>query len=406
MLPPGRIDIDNPDVFLRWVGEGPSRLRLDDVELLQVWGLVGLAVLARAQPPVIQIDTGGHAPATGFARALGIEDVIAGRAAIGAAKPGRTVKLTRLDRSRGTSPYEVAGEVAQLLIPDDTDEATRHTIYYVLAELLRNVMQHSRDPLGAIAAAQLMTAGRGAYTRDTVQVAVGDAGIGIPAALRHFHPEHSEPEAALVRALDPHVSGVFEPGLSGTDENAGLGLFFIAEMAKHAAGRLLIATRGARLLLEGARPGHPQRFDVSPVGFPGTLVAFELPDRGVSDNQALIKKINELARQRTPKRVTDRWLRYESPPEGTHRFMVAIAVEDTTAARAYSENHIEPRLLRREPVALDFANIPICTQSFLHALLYEALRLAWAKRVPIYVLGVKATVRSSLDLLESYALGG
>jgi hypothetical protein len=379
---------------------------LDAVEMIQVWGLVGLATLSRLDHPSrVSLDTGGAKPATRFAKALGIDSVVAGQAAAGPVEQSRTVKLTSIQRFPGPSPYEVAGKIARLLIPDDKDD-TRQTIYYVLAELLRNVVQHSRDQLGGVVAAQLMTAGRGGYDRDMVQVAVGDGGIGIPESLRHYHPQYSDPAAALVRALDPHISGTFEPGLSGTDENAGLGLFFIAEMAKQAAGRLLIATRGARLLLEGARTDHPQRVDVQAIGFPGTLVAFELPDRGVSDNHKLLQRINDLARERTPKRVTEHWLRYESPPEGVQRFLVAIAAEDTTAARKYADDYLEPRLMKRESVALDFSMLSICTQSFLHALLFETLRLAWAKRVPLYMLNVKPTVRSSLDLLESYALGG
>jgi hypothetical protein len=183
-------------------------------------------------------------------------------------------------------------------------------------------------------------------------------------------------------------------------------LFFIAEMAKQTSGRLLIATRGARLLLEGARPGVPQRMDVQHTGYPGTLVAFEIPDRGVASNHELLTRINGLAAEWTPKRVVEHWLRYEAPGNEVPRFLVSVAAEDTTAARTFSASNLEPRLLRRESVALDFANLSICTQSFLHALLYEALRLAWAKRVPMYMLNVRPAVRSSLDLLESYALGG
>jgi len=403
---PRRLEIDDPYPFLQWIEHGHGPLRLDDVDVLQVWSLVALAALAGADDPPVRVDASGTRAATGFARALGIADIIAGRAAAGPAERGRTVKLTRLARTVGASPYKIAGEIAPLIVPDPNDD-TRHTIYYVLVELLRNVVQHSRDPQGGIVAAQVMSAGRGSYQQDTVQVAVADGGIGIPEALRHFHPEHAtDPQAALVRALDPHISGTFAPGLSGTEENAGLGLFFIAEMAKHAAGRLLISTRNATLTLEGSRVGRPQRITTRPGGYPGTLVAFEIPDRGVRDNHALLQTINRLAQERTPKRVTDRWLRYESAPEGTLRIVVSVAAEDAEAAVHYSQTEVEPRLFRKHPVALDFTNLPICTQSFIHALLYEALRLAWAKRVPIYIINAKPTVRSSLDLLESYALGG
>ena len=76
-------------------------------------------------------------------------------------------------------------------------------------------------------------------------------GIGFPAGLRTLHPNLSDPEAALEKSLWPHISGTFEEGLTGTQQNAGMGLFFIAEMAKLTGGTLLIATRGATLLLSG-----------------------------------------------------------------------------------------------------------------------------------------------------------
>lgn len=53
---------------------------------------------------------------------------------------------------------------------------------------------------------------------------------------------------------------------------------------------------------------------------------------------------------------------------------------------------------------LNFEGMEIATQSFLHALLFESLRVAWALRVPIYVRNAAAAVREGLDFLESYAL--
>jgi len=54
-------------------------------------------------------------------------------------------------------------------------------------------------------------------------------------------------------AQQPWVSSAFDPGLLGGPVNAGLGLFFLSEMAKKAAGRLLFASRGGSLLLQGDR---------------------------------------------------------------------------------------------------------------------------------------------------------
>ncbi len=243
-----------------------------------------------------------------------------------------------------------------------------------------------------------------------LQLAVADAGIGIPASLRTLHPDLSDPEAALEKALWPHISGTFEEGLTGTQQNAGMGLFFIAEMAKLTSGTLLIATRGATLLLSGwtdDEGGHTLRF-IEPrgVGFPGTLVVFELPVGDVADYPALIETIKERAKQRTPQRAIHRWIRFDpAPPESTV-FEIQKQAENTPAAIQLAQQEITPRILRREPIVLDFSGLRILTQSYLHSLLFEPLRFAWASRTPIYVRNVEPAVRSNLELLENYALAG
>ncbi len=80
--------------------------------------------------------------------------------------------------------------------------------------------------------------------------------------------------------------------------------------------------------------------------------------------------------------------------------------EDTSAAMRVAQQELTPRIFQREPVLLDFAGLNIVTQSYLHALLFEPLRLAWALRTPIHVANVEPAVRSTLELLENYALAG
>ncbi|KYG08562.1 hypothetical protein BE21_22985 [Sorangium cellulosum] len=82
------------------------------------------------------------------------------------------------------------------------------------------------------------------------------------------------------------------------------------------------------------------------------------------------------------------------------------AREDTLAASRLSTDEIRPRILSNESVELDFDGLDLCTQSWLHALLFEPVRLAWALRVPIHVVGAKPAVQEGLRFLESYALGG
>ena len=57
-------------------------------------------------------------------------------------------------------------------------------------------------------------------------------------------------------------------------------------------------------------------------------------------------------------------------------------------------------------IVLDFGGMDIVTQSYLHALLFSALRLAWARQSFIYVVNASSSVRSGIELVEDYALGG
>ncbi len=404
--PPRRIVLEEPAPLLRWLDGGPEEVDLDRIELSEIWGLVALATLGRRErASLVPARTRGETGASRFAHAVGFGDVIEGSPAIEAAQPARTVRLARLRDFVAIEP--AAGRISRLIISDPQFEETRRAVYYVLVELLRNVLQHSQDPLGAVVAAQVDWRGQ----RDRVQIAVGDAGIGIFAAMKGMHRSLDSAQAAIERALWPHISGAFEQGWTGSpnQSNAGLGLFFISEIAKLELGKLVIASRGATLVLEGGEePDQPTFRFVEPkgLGFPGTLVAFEMPVGEVADYGGLMEAIQARAKERQPRRVVHRWFTFDPPPPTVRVFLVSYASENTQAAAEFSERELEPRLFRRESVALDFRNIDICTQSYLHALLYAALRVAWARQAPIYVVHAAPAVRSGLEFLESYALGG
>ena len=244
-------------------------------------------------------------------------------------------------------------------------------------------------------------------------MAVADSGIGIQESLLPFHKTLTEPRQALAKAIEPHISGTFGEGESGSaqSQNAGMGLFFISEMTKLVGGRLLIASRGASLVLEG-RPGneegesHHLKFLERGLGFNGTLVAFEMPEEEQAHDD-MMETIRTKAKERAPKRALHHWLKFEEPgPEVLgERFMVQTIKEDAAKA-AEMGARIGQRLMERRPVALDFTGVSVSTQSFLHALLYQSLRLAWALQVPIHVVHAEPAVRSSLEFVENYALGG
>lgn len=401
---PRTLSLEDPAPLLQWLaGTGPEPEHLEFLYFAHTWVRAALCA-AMADPRVKRV----------VERASNL-----GHQIVRGENPGAAERLfpagTRSNRERfryiKVTTFEqiepLANDISKALAPQMEMEDTRLTLRYVLVELLRNVIQHSHDPQGGYVFTDLWNEESG---RPMLQLAVADVGIGIPASLRTLHPNLSDPEAALEKSLWPHISGTFEEGFTGTQQNAGMGLFFIAEMAKLTGGTLLIATRGATLLLSGwtdEEGGHTLRF-IEPrgTGFPGTLVGFELPVGGVVDYPALIETIKERAKARTPQRSIHRWIRFEPAPQGAVTFEIQKVAENTPAAILLAQSEITPRILRKEPIVLDFSGLRILTQSYLHSLLFEPLRLAWALRTPIYVANVEPAVRSNLELLENYALAG
>lgn len=75
-----------------------------------------------------------------------------------------------------------------------------------------------------------------------------------------------------------------------------------------------------------------------------------------------------------------------------------------TQASRVAKEQLQSRVLAHQPIALDFRGLELGTQGFLHALLYETVRLAWALDVPVYVMNAEPAVKSGLELVVGYAL--
>lgn len=132
----------------------------------------------------------------------------------------------------------------------------RPSIFSILDEVARNVLQHSRAAEGVMAAWF-------EPERNVVEMAVCDAGIGVRASLRknHAHEEVTSDEAALKAAIRPQISG--DP------TSGGLGLFYASQVIAFNGGSLLIRSGSSELTSMGDR--HSLRENLPQLA--GTLVA-------------------------------------------------------------------------------------------------------------------------------------
>jgi anti-sigma regulatory factor (Ser/Thr protein kinase) len=395
---PLRLTFTEHPAVLEWIAAAQHvDLDLGKIHNIHIWALVALAALSGStgsSGQQVNILFDGTTAPSRFAHAVGLGSVIGARLPTGTNEQRRTVRLRRIQRFEDIET--TAAHISRLLLSVRDDEDTRQTLYYILVELIRNAVQHSGDPGGAIVGAQLMHRSHEYESRPVVQIAVGDTGIGVMNSLRATYPEIVDPHEALVKAQQPWVSSAFHAGLRGGPTNAGLGLFFVSEMAKKAAGRFLLASRGGSLLLQGDRTYH-ERHNIAAEhhGFPGTLVVFELPISEIEDYQALITLIQRLAAERVPTTRRVHHLRFETAPCGSLSIVVRIGAEDTGHALRLAAEHLLPRVERGEAIELDFAGVPVCTQSYLHALLFSVLRKAHTSNSDVHVVNASPAVHEA-----------
>lgn len=187
---------------------------------------------------------------------------------------GRFIPLRVLKTQREQSAF-IADMVPLLHLPEEKARIVR----YVIGELVRNVLEHSFSPNGAVVAARY-------YEKSNkVSLAICDTGIGIRQSMSSvWHPQTDLD--AIKLALSPGITGTTSKE-GGTFENAGAGLFYVRSIAKMARNYFLIYSgRGEYMLTKWDKRLNP-KFVADPFDeeytatdeapdFKGTLVALDL----------------------------------------------------------------------------------------------------------------------------------
>jgi hypothetical protein len=192
------------------------------------------------------------------------------------------------------------------------DPQSLRAVQYCVSELVRNVLEHSSSPDGAFVCAQNYFASK----TPRVSIAVADCGVGIRTHLGAVHQEASESDrAAVLLALRAGVTGA-KPGMYGTPENAGAGLYFTRALAKGTGGYFLLGSGDAAYRLRRVKDPmklpaifmdpRSDRHDMYSLqyGWQGTVAAVELGTTRVRDFNAYIRWIaGQIPRRTRKKRV-------------------------------------------------------------------------------------------------------
>lgn len=154
-------------------------------------------------------------------------------------------------------------------------------INYAVSEVMQNVLDHSGSLCGG------HVVGQSYPQKDKVQFAVSDCGVGLMATLQREYGVANE-EEAILKALEPRVSGSEPIGPYGEKRNAGIGLFALKCIIDETEGTLLIISNDTIY----QRKNKQGTFVHTPNSrFRGTLVAFEFGENETVYSFEEFKKI-------------------------------------------------------------------------------------------------------------------
>ncbi len=202
---------------------------------------------------------------------------------------GRFIPLTQI-RTADEQTRFITDMVPLLHLEPAQAEAIR----YVVSELIRNVLEHSGSPQGAIVAAQ--------YHKNSnlIRLGIADTGVGVRQTITRSHRAWTDMEA-LKLALTPGITGT-TPREGGTPDNAGAGLFFIKSIAVNSRNFFMLYSGDALYKLLKRPTGSRVRLHANPsddrhsekTGLPywqGTVVGIDLSLDNTGDFADLLEAI-------------------------------------------------------------------------------------------------------------------
>ena len=244
-------------------------------------------------------------------------------------------------------------------------------VEYCMAEIGRNVVQHSYSKIGGVAIAQYFP------ERRAIQISIADYGKGVFKALKPMYPELRTDLEGLKLSVLPHVSGAFGAGsLSGSD-NAGLGLFFSKEICWRSGGSFWLLSGDALLGVNKNDASGSDRIYRKLRRWDGTSVTIDLPQSGIRDFAETLSTCRTLAAQARECSGTAGLDFLSEMPELDDLEVIRVGhfKEDVEAAAKIRDEQLLPHLAKGGLAVLDFGGARFVTQSFVHALLHDVFRV-------------------------------
>ncbi len=165
---------------------------------------------------------------------------------------GRFIKARQIKNSEELNLF-----ISDMVTLLHTTPEQAYPIKYVMSELVRNVLEHSKSPIGAIVCAQYIN------KTNRISIRVSDRGIGIKNAINNSYNTKSDLEAILL-AMQPGITGTTTK-IGGTEFNAGAGLFFTKSIAKVSRDFFLLYSGDSFFKLRKTPSSKPVELFANPI---------------------------------------------------------------------------------------------------------------------------------------------
>jgi len=242
--------------------------------------MVGTLILAErfwsmAGPRSIGVTFPTESPASAYASLLEFHEVLLDIARDVTHPPGvgdpdakQIIPVTRFTTSDEVEL--IANSMAQKFQTEQVGPSfLLQPCHVVFSELADNVLHHSETKRGLVAASSGTYLRRDGTVQRIVEIAIGDAGIGIARAImKNPHHQPSDDVAAIVLALKEGVSGV-------EDRYRGFGLWYLTQEVVRRARARVFALRSGRAYVRLRGDGTVK--SKAYAQFPGTLAHVIIP---------------------------------------------------------------------------------------------------------------------------------
>ena len=181
--------------------------------------------------------------------------------------------------NRGENIDKIAKQLSSVMLKNysDLSEEDRKDLndylFYLFTEMMNNVVDHSKSPVGGFAMAQYYPQNR------KIQFAIADRGIGFLKNVKLKLPNVNNEIEAIEKALEKGFTATTQT-MYGQERNAGFGLYAMTQIIENVKGQFVIISNNG-LYRYNTETNTIERKTLD-IAYKGVIVAFEFEEGNIN----------------------------------------------------------------------------------------------------------------------------